>query len=189
MIIGLAGFAKTGKDTVGHILVKNFGYHRLAFADAIRKFLLAIDPYVWSDIEMGGVRVSTMIPLNRTDSHSWEAAKSMTEVRRLLQVTGSEGGREVLGKDIWLDIVINQIKADATRDYVVTDCRFKNECEAIQDLGGRVLRVTKDGVGPPNQHSSELDILSWPYDGFIENDGSIIDLEKTIIEKVKELHD
>lgn len=181
MIIGLAGFAQTGKDTVGQILVRSHGFKRLAYADAIRKFLLAIDPFVWSDLQMGGVRLSTVVPNHRTDSKGWEGAKTMPEVRRLLQLTGSEGGREVLGEDVWVNIVTEQIKCMPEQDFVVTDCRFKNECWSISDLGGKIVRVLKDGVGPPNTHSSEMDILTWPYDDYINNNGDMVFLEREVV--------
>jgi dephospho-CoA kinase len=39
MIIGLTGYAQSGKDTVANILVENYGYQRVAFADPIRALL------------------------------------------------------------------------------------------------------------------------------------------------------
>mgnify|MGYP006283771541 FL=1 len=39
MIIGLTGYAQSGKDTVASLLVEHYGYERVAFADKIRSFL------------------------------------------------------------------------------------------------------------------------------------------------------
>ena len=36
MIIGLSGYARSGKDTVAELLVLNYGFKRVAFADGIR---------------------------------------------------------------------------------------------------------------------------------------------------------
>ena len=44
MIIGLTGYARSGKDTVAKILVDNYGYKRIAFADKIRELLVEINP-------------------------------------------------------------------------------------------------------------------------------------------------
>ena len=44
MIIGLTGYAQSGKDTVAKILVENYGFTRIAFADKIREFLYETNP-------------------------------------------------------------------------------------------------------------------------------------------------
>ena len=44
--IGLVGYSQSGKDTVADILVKNYGYTRVAFADKIREFLYGLNPMV-----------------------------------------------------------------------------------------------------------------------------------------------
>ena len=42
VIIGLSGYAQSGKDTVANILVQHYGYKRVAFADKIRECLFAL---------------------------------------------------------------------------------------------------------------------------------------------------
>jgi hypothetical protein len=44
MIIGLSGYARSGKDTVAELLVLNYGFKRMAFADGIRESLIALNP-------------------------------------------------------------------------------------------------------------------------------------------------
>ena len=44
MIIGLAGYAGAGKDTVGNILIEKHNFRRIAFADKIRSFIYDINP-------------------------------------------------------------------------------------------------------------------------------------------------
>jgi dephospho-CoA kinase len=46
MIIGLSGYAQSGKNTVADILVDHHGFIQLAFADAIRAFVYEINPMV-----------------------------------------------------------------------------------------------------------------------------------------------
>jgi len=45
MIIGLSGYAQSGKDTVANYL-SEYGFTRLAFADPIRKLLYQMNPIV-----------------------------------------------------------------------------------------------------------------------------------------------
>ena len=46
MIIGLTGYAQSGKDTVAKILIEQYGFTRVAFADKIRELLYEMDPPV-----------------------------------------------------------------------------------------------------------------------------------------------
>ena len=46
MIIGLSGYAQSGKDTVAKVLIEEYGFTRIAFADKIREFLYDLNPQV-----------------------------------------------------------------------------------------------------------------------------------------------
>ena len=46
MIIGLSGYAQVGKDTVAQILVEEYGYSRIGFADIIRNACYRLNPIV-----------------------------------------------------------------------------------------------------------------------------------------------
>lgn len=48
MIVGLAGYAQAGKDATGEILVRDHGFERRAFADALKEIALAIG---WNGIK------------------------------------------------------------------------------------------------------------------------------------------
>ncbi|NQY54805.1 MAG: hypothetical protein HRT42_14690 [Campylobacteraceae bacterium] len=37
IIIGLCGYSKSGKDTIAKTFIKNYGFHRVAFADNVKK--------------------------------------------------------------------------------------------------------------------------------------------------------
>lgn len=46
MIVGITGYAGSGKDALGKCFVNNHGYTRVAFADAVK--LVALEQYGWS---------------------------------------------------------------------------------------------------------------------------------------------
>ena len=48
MILGMAGYARSGKNTVGDILAER-GFEQRAFADKIREALLALNPKISSE--------------------------------------------------------------------------------------------------------------------------------------------
>ena len=39
VIIGLCGYSKSGKDFIANKFIKNYGYHRIAFADNVKKIM------------------------------------------------------------------------------------------------------------------------------------------------------
>jgi dephospho-CoA kinase len=45
MIVGISGYARSGKDEAAKALVE-MGFERRAFADKLREFLLALNPMV-----------------------------------------------------------------------------------------------------------------------------------------------
>ena len=173
MIIGLSGYASAGKDSVAQILVEKFGYKRMAFADAIRDILYTLDPLTHS-----GLHVKSVV-----DDYGWDIAKQDVEIRRLLQVLGTEVGRNVFGDDVWVDVLIS--KLEPMDKVVITDVRFPNEAREIHNLAGEIWRINRDGVSAVNEHISEVIMDEYLFDEIIDNNGSLEDLENTIIELIE----
>lgn len=171
-IIGLSGYARSGKDTVGNFLIKK-GYARATFGDYIRKALYALNPY-----STDGIRVKEII-----DRYGWEECKKIDpEIRVLLQRMGSDVGRSLIDKDIWVDLVLKNIP-DGSK-IVFTDCRFPNEAAAIKNFGGEVWRVSRDGFEPANKHISDIILDDWDFDKTFLNNSSISELYKKIEESL-----
>jgi hypothetical protein len=171
MIIGLSGYARSGKDTVAGMLMGIHGYERVAFADKIRELLFAMDPLIMHDGR--DFRLQDIV-----ESKGWEEAKTQhPEVRRLLQDLGV-GGRELLDDSVWINAALNSFKEDDK--VVVTDVRFKNEAARIKNLGGKIWRINRINVGPANDHISEIDLDDWGFDGVITNNSDMPNLIKQI---------
>jgi hypothetical protein len=168
VIIGVTGHYQAGKDSVGKALAK-LGYKQVALADNVRKAAMLIDPLVFVDATGNGVLLSELV-----NAVGWEAAKKYNSVRRLLQVLGTEIGREMFGADSWIEM----LKLDG--DSVITDVRFYNESDWIHKQGGKVFRVVRPGYNGDN-HKSESQIDFLYTDAEIENDGTLDDLEKKVL--------
>jgi hypothetical protein len=171
MIIGLSGYARSGKDTVAGMLMGIHHYKQAAFADKIRELLFAMDPLIMHDGR--DFRLQDIV-----ESKGWEEAKTQhPEVRRLLQDLGV-GGRELLDDSVWINAALNSFKEDDK--VVVTDVRFKNEAARIKNLGGKIWRINRINVGPANDHISEIDLDDWGFDGVITNNSDMPNLIKQI---------
>jgi hypothetical protein len=201
MIIGVVGFAGSGKGTAGDILCKDYNFTRIAFADAVKDATAAIFGWPRNLLE-GDTDVSRTF---RETPDTWWSEKFGYEVtpRLMLQMMGTEAGRDVFHKDLWVYVVEQRLKDHA--NVVITDVRFPNEIEAIRAKGGFVVRVTRgpepewydaavnaNGYGPGSIevfpypiHYSEWAWIGTPFDYVLDNNGSIDMLKSQIVHMIK----
>jgi hypothetical protein len=169
MIIGLGGYAQTGKDTVADHLVHNYGFVRVAFADPIREALYKLNPKIRLG-ESSGVSLSHAV-----DNMGWEEVKQLsTDARELLQRLGTEVGREMFGNDFWVNQAM--LRAKEHQNVVISDVRYINEANAVKNAGGYVWRINKLGVNAINQHESEKNLDDYSFDSHLWNNGSFEEL-------------
>jgi hypothetical protein len=171
MIIGLTGYAQSGKDTVANILVERYGYTRIAFADKIRELLYEANPMYDSIVG------EPLFVKAKVDRDGWEEAKKSPHIRRLLQTSGV-AARKLFGEDFWVKQALKDIEVGV--DYVVTDVRFENEADEIKFAGGQIWRIKRLGVDPVNSHVSETQMDGYPVDQIFVNNSTIDDLEVLI---------
>jgi hypothetical protein len=169
MIIGLSGYAQSGKDEVAKILIEEFGFERVAFADAIRDLLYLTNP-ILNELA-GDIQ-------HAVDHRGWDEIKQIPAVRKLLQSIGV-AAREVLGKNVWVVAALRKMEDDS-KDYVITDVRFENEASMIKYLGGVMWRISRDGVTPVNSHISENELDGYKFDQILKNEGSLDDLRELV---------
>lgn len=170
-IIGLSGYARSGKDTVAEILVQQHGFERRAFADPLYEGLRLLNPIVGYVDERApaGAQPDYHRLADLVEWHGWEALKSkVPDLRPLLQRLGTEVGRNLLGQNIWVEAATRNLNPEGK--YVFTDCRFENEAAAVLARDGLVVRVRRPGYGPANNHISETGMDDWPFDVVIDND-------------------
>jgi hypothetical protein len=162
ILVAIAGYAQTGKDTSGAMMVEHAGFTRLAFADALKSVTLASRPKIAEFVRTAG----------------WEETKRQyPESRIFLQHLGV-AVREHVDPNAWVNAVLRQVAPGGR--YCVTDCRFPNEAAAVKALGGYVVRVERPGTGPVNAHASETALDDWDFDAILRNTGTLDDLRSRV---------
>jgi len=132
--IGIAGRAGAGKSTVAKMLASflqslNYTVDIIPFALPVKSLALSM---------------------------GWNGKKD-EKGRRLLQLLGTECGRECINENIWVDTWAK--KADASKaDFIIADdMRFENEINFIMRRCGAIVKVY-GRKAPCNEHVSEKDL-------------------------------
>jgi hypothetical protein len=175
MLVALTGYARAGKDTFGTVLGVTYGFKRVAFADALKRMAMRLDPILEVEPDLDTAPYKARLSQICEMYGGLEKAKSLDCVRQYLQQLGVEA-RETFGRDAWVKAARLDEALEEYGEVVVTDCRFRNEAQAVKDLGGYVVRVTRPGVTAVNGHISEHDLDDWKVDATVSNGGSILDL-------------
>jgi hypothetical protein len=173
MIIGLTGYAQSGKDTVANVFVEQYGFTRVAFADKIREFLYEFNPVVVQPDLLGSMYLRESI-----DLVGWDKAKQDPEVRRMLQDLGVSA-RKVFSEDFWIKQAIGAYQP--SDNVIVTDVRFTNEADYLKSFpGAQIWRIKRLGIEAVNAHESESQMDDYKVDQIFINNGSIEDLTALI---------
>lgn len=177
MLFGMAGLKGAGKDTAADVLVNEYGFTKVAFADSLRQLLLILDPIVWANPDEAGmtVRLSEVV-----FAFGWDYSKrTYTEVRRLMQIFGTEVGRNSISENLWVDVLVQNYPdiGDFNSKYVIIDCRFPNEAEFIYELGGEVIWVDRPGL-TSDGHESESLAMRDKANLLLHNDEGIEKIEE-----------
>ena len=147
-IIGIAGLARSGKDTLADYLLDNLGdaWRRSYFSNLMKQMLGAI-----------GVDCS-------------DAAKDLPKnqygvsTRHMMQTLGTEWGREMIHGNIWVDAFA---RLNAGKCVIVPDVRFENEAELVREHG--VLICIEGRGGIEGGHISERKLQYDDRDIYIDN--------------------
>lgn len=181
MIVGIGSTARVGKDTAALALVRELGYTRRGFADALKAVALDVNPIVLPQAGTVNVDVGHNRLRNIVAREGWETAKDrLPEVRRFLQTLG-EAVRNHVGESTWLDVVLT----DAPAKLVIPDVRYPNEAEAVKQAGGLLIKIERPGYGGFG-HESETALSGFDgWDHVVVNDGSVPELELAVTSYVK----
>lgn len=166
-LIGLCGAAGAGKDSVAKMLQAAYGYRADSFAAPIYAALAA----------MFGVSVQALQDRELKEA-PWPALLGHTP-RHLLQTLGTEYGRDMIDRDIWL-LLADQRRKATGRPTVISDVRFENEAAFIRKSGGLLIHVKRD-TDQVHQHISESALDRDLAEITLDNDGTLHELRAQIL--------
>jgi hypothetical protein len=102
--------------------------------------------------------------------------------REFMQFLGTDVMRK-MHQPIWVNACIKKIQREQSELAIIADVRFPNEAKAIEDAGGKVVRLTRSVH--EDYHSSEVALDNYPFTDYIDNEIESID---NLMVKVKEFY-
>lgn len=195
-LIGLAGPARSGKDTVARRLVEAHGFKQFSFSDALyeevsKAFRVSVeflqDPRVKDtpreemalhnsfDEDFVATALQNMKHDIYMPYHPTHPIGVPLSPRWILQTWGTEYRRAqdpqywIKRADEWLDLAINY----GATNFVNTSVRYPNERQWIHWTGGKVWHVSRPDCPVVRAHSSEGAVPFKRGDQRIVNGGSI----------------
>lgn len=172
MRIALVGKKNSGKDEVYNALraLPNARFERVAFADPMKEMLCA------------GLGIPREVLWGNAAQKELVDPRYGVSVRHMLQTLGTEWGREMIHKDMWVKAALVGLERRALKDtdlnWVVTDVRFLNEASLLRAAGFIIWNIWRPdaatGVGEAHASEQEQDLIEW--DRQLHNDGTLENL-------------
>jgi len=149
-MIGIAGLARSGKDTLAQnladIIEEDMGYE-------VRTYSFAVPIKC---------QMSNLLEDYYHISAFTEDTEEKLIIRPLLVAHG-EQMKKNWGKDLWLKELMAKIEEDRNVNKkifpIIPDVRFDFEVEAVKNENGQVIHISKIGNIPPNKIEAENDPL------------------------------
>ena len=202
-VIGIVGFIGSGKNTVGQILIDDLEYVAVSFADSLKDACSAI--FNWPRAMLEGNTDLSRHFREKVDPW-WSKRLDIEEFtpRYALQYVGTDVMRNNFHKDIWLACVERKVEhlLENNKKIVITDVRFKNEVELIQQLNGEIWHVQRENpkwyaefltmedktlaekeafLVNLGAHPSEYDWITSKFDHIIQNTGNLDQLRQSLL--------
>lgn len=175
MVIVISGKKRVGKDTVADILEKYLGgihFERFSIASYLKRGVAALVNKSQSELEKGKDVLDISNGVTPRDLY-----KSIGDLIR-----------DSLGKTFFINTLIEEVLKSQKKIVVISDMRYRHEYEELKKLDPVFIRIKNKNL-PKDDHTSETDLDSIPDSEFnyvIDNEGTISDLEKKVLEIIKE---
>ncbi len=182
VVVLVSGWSGAGKDAVGSILQRKWGFKRLAFADELKRLICEEFniPAEWTTTQEGKQKI--------------EPTTGKT-VRQLLIQRGQEIRAEKGDPGYFARCVGNQIleQIRLAKGFIITDWRLPIEISTLESMfAPHGIRIIKARVynsiqteSPVKDSTTENQLERYIFDAHIQNDGvSYEALEKEVEQKL-----
>jgi hypothetical protein len=201
-LIGLVGFIGSGKGTFADVLVEKHGFVKESFANGVKDATATV--FGWDRKMLEGDTDISRVWREKPDSFWSKKFGKEFSPRLALQLMGTEAGRGVFHEDLWIYSLERRLQED--KNYAIADVRFPNEIKAIQEMGGKVVRIKRgpnpewyytaldfnmkaSSVKPDDSiHSSEWAWIGTALDAIVDNNCDLEQVPKNVDKMLDSLY-
>lgn len=169
LLLGLIGFAGSGKSEVGRYLVSDHGFRLVKFADGLKSMMRAF-------LSEAGVDNATIDRMIEGDLKEVPCDALMGKTPRHAMITLGKDWRDMIHPQLFMATALHKAKSLGVDRVVFDDLRYLSGAEFFKSHGGVIWRVQRPDVGPKSNHPSETETLDIIPDEAILNSGTIDDL-------------
>jgi hypothetical protein len=186
-ILGLTGYARSGKDTVGGYLVSQMGFRRVAFGDTLKRVAEDMNPLIEYSLSSSSNTVSVSatetLEVLLLRHGGWEGLKdAVPETRQYLVDLGNSLRTRVGG----IEIAAAFGGLQPGECVVNTNVYHGEEIDAIRAMpGGKVVRVCRFGFGPANDDEARTG--QHAVDATVVNNGDVNEVHRAVAAVVRSL--
>lgn len=136
--------------------------------------------------EVAKVYINLVKSVFGTKNTEYDVVRNRITIREMLQKVGTDCLRDGFNKNVWINALMADYQpvdynplteAEIFPNWIITDTRFLNEVEVVREVGGKLIRVVRGGIVPPNNHPSEMELANYKgFDYVLENNGTLDDL-------------
>ena len=181
----LSGWARSGKDAAAELLVEEFDFTRVAFADALKRDAASRTGLPLSDFTTAAKDAPLRVPCPAFPDAKTPRDILLTHALRI----------RAANPNFYSELVADIIRVDPKDRWVVSDWRYRAEYETLRSLipDVRIVRVRIERPGIfASTDSSEHDLDDEPMDCILHNSGTISDLRgmlRMILHTIRPVHE
>lgn len=142
MLVGIVGFANSGKGTIGTVFNEQYDFNIDSYAALLKDVTATL--FGWDRVLLEGDTDESRHWREQADRF-WSdelGIKNFTP-RMALQLLGTDAIRNIFHKDFWIISLKRRWMNTDKSNTVITDCRFSNEIDIIRSLGGVIIHVQR----------------------------------------------
>lgn len=176
-LVSFSGQARSGTDSAADLLVARVRFVKTYMAKPLEKTLLQANPWIVDYAENTIERFA--------DLHAklgFDATREFEEVRRLLQM-GTDIGRNILGKNVWSDLVFEEVRSyrQLGKSVAVAGVKHPDELAIVRKLDGVCVWIERESSRP-----NDTVVKAEDCDLAVHNNGTLKDLYVNLITALEE---
>lgn len=176
IVFGIAGVARSGKDTLAKYIHKKLEKNgtiaaKISFASAVK---IDLDVFLKEKLNISAFT---------------EKTEEKNIIRPLLVAYGTDVCRNNIDKDFWVKKIQKRVETNIKNNIItiIPDVRYKNEIQWIKNLGGYVIHVSRCGIEPANLEEKANDPIVEKLSDYKLKWKNFSDEKKTCTRHVAEL--